>query len=62
MACPQGMNNIGKDDCIILNKCIYGLVPAMRQYYKRAVEILKKAGFSRGNKGIVYVALCILTT
>ena len=28
MECPQGMSSIKKDDCIILNKCIYGLVEA----------------------------------
>ena len=42
MECPQGMSNSSKDDCIILNKCIYGLVQAARWYYKRIVKILKK--------------------
>ena len=28
MECSQGMSDVKKDDCIILNKCIYGLVQA----------------------------------
>ena len=62
------MSNIGKNDCIILNKCIYALVQAARQYYKKAAKILKNLGFIRGNvdpclyvkksaKGILYIAL-----
>ena len=53
---------------IILNKCIYGLGQVARQYYKKAIEILKNLGFIGGNihpclyvktslKGIVYIAL-----
>ena len=63
----QGMSDIGKDDCIILKKCIYGLVQAVRQYCKKAVEILRNSGLIRGKvipclykesaKGIVYTAL-----
>ena len=49
MECPQGMSNMGKDGCIILNKCIYGLVQAAQQYYKKAVEILKSSGFVGGS-------------
>ena len=41
MVCPQGMDNVKKDD-FILNNLIYGLVQAARQYYKKAIEILKK--------------------
>ena len=47
--CPQGMIDMGKDDCIILNKCIYSLIQAEWQYHKKAVKILKKSGFMRGN-------------
>ena len=39
------MSDISKDDCMTLNKCTYGLVQAMRKYYKEAVGILKKLGF-----------------
>ena len=35
------MSNISKN-MHHLNKCIYGLVQAVRQYYKKAAEILKK--------------------
>ena len=70
MECPQGMSNMGKDGCIILNKCIYGLVQAAQQYYKKAVKILKKLGLVRGNvdqwfsvkkseMGIINVALYV---
>ena len=70
MECPQGMADVKKDDCVILNKCIYGLVQAARQYYKKAMEFLKSSGFVGGNidlclyvkksaKGIVYIALCV---
>ena len=45
MECPQYFSDMGKDDCIILNKCIYGLVQAARQYYKKATKILKKSLF-----------------
>ena len=38
--CPKGMSDVGKDDCIILNKCIYGLVQAVRQYYKKDIKNL----------------------
>ena len=41
MECPQSMLYKQKDDLIILHKCIYGLVQAVRQYYKKAIEILK---------------------
>ena len=66
----QGMSDIKNDDCVILNKCIYGFVQAAWQYYEKAVEILKSSGFVRGSvnqslyvkknaKGIVYVALYV---
>ena len=70
MECPQGMSNVKKDGCITLNKCIYGLVQAVCQYYKKAIKILKSFGFVGGYidpclyvkksmKGIVYVALYV---
>ena len=70
MECPQGMKGVKKDDCIILKKCIYGLIQAARQYYKKAVEILKSSGFEggiidpclyvkRSAKGILYIALYV---
>ena len=49
MECLQGMSDIGKNDCIILNKCIYGLVQAVMPYYKKDVEISKRSRFVGGN-------------
>ena len=49
MECPQDMTNMSKVVCIILNKCISGLIKATRQYYKKAIEILKKVGLIGGN-------------
>ena len=62
------MFKVRKGDCI--NKCIYSLVQAVRQFYKKAVEVLKKFGFIGGNvnpclyvkkseKGIVYVVFYV---
>ena len=53
---------------VILNKCIYSLVQAVRWYYKKAIEILKNLGFlgdnvnpclyvKKSKKAIVCVAL-----
>ena len=36
--CPQGISVIGKDDYIILNKCIYSLVQAVGHYHKKVIE------------------------
>ena len=33
MECPQGTLNVANNDCIILNKCIYGLIQGAQQYY-----------------------------
>ena len=68
MECPQSMTNVGKDDCIILDKCILSLVQAAN--YKKTTKMLKKVGFIGGNadpclnmkkgaKGIVYVGLYV---
>ena len=70
MECPQGKFDVKKDYCIVLNKCIYRLVQAACQYYKKALEVLKNPGFIGGSmdpclyvkmsmKGIVYVALYV---
>ena len=45
MECSPGVK-VGKNDCIILEKSIYDLVQAARQYNKKAVEILKRIGFT----------------
>ena len=49
MECHQGISNVKKDNCTILNKCMHGLVQAAWQYYKEPVEILKNSGFIRGS-------------
>ena len=56
--CTQSMNNL-KNDWTTLNKCISDLVHAMRQHYKKAVKILKKAGFSWGSVDpCLYIKKC----
>jgi len=46
MNCPPGMDH-EKDDILLLNKTIYGLVQSARQWYKKLVEILEKLGFQQ---------------
>ena len=41
MKCPQGMSDVGRDDCIILNKRIYGRVQAVMQCIKKPSKIKK---------------------
>jgi len=70
MECPPGMRNVTNDDILLLLQCIYGLVQAARQYYKKVVKILKKIGFRGGDvdpclfsrqneKGICLIALYV---
>ena len=67
MKCPQGISDIGKDNCIILNKYIYCLVQAARQYCKRPSKEFKFVGdnvdpwssVNRNANGIVHVAIYI---
>ena len=65
MECPQGMSNVTKDNCIILNKCIYGFVQAACQYYKEAVSSFIEGIIDlclyvkKSMKGTVYVALYV---
>ena len=47
MECLPRMRAVGNDDCLILGKCIFCLVKAMRQYNKA----LKKVGFNEGSNG-----------
>ena len=44
MECPLGIKDVGKDDYIVLDECIFGLVQAVMQNYENAIKILKKAG------------------
>ena len=40
---------MGEDESVILDKCIYSLVQATIQYYKKAILFFKKARCSVGN-------------
>ena len=52
----MSLTNVSKDDCIVLNKYIHGLIQAARQYSNKVVKILRKAGFIRCNiKPCIYV-------
>ncbi len=64
------MADAEEDDILALNKCIYGLVQAARQYHKKAVEVLHKIGFNcekvdpclfwkRFQKGVVFMAIYV---
>ena len=44
MDCPAGMIH-HEDECLLLQKTIYGLVQSARAYFNKAKEVLKKAGF-----------------
>jgi hypothetical protein len=44
MDCPEGMPH-DKDECLLLEKTIYGLVQSARMYYLKYKEILSKMGF-----------------
>ena len=71
MDCPEGLEGANKqDDALLLQQCIYGLVQGARQYHKKAVEILKRIGFTGGDvdpclymkkskKGLVFIALYV---
>ena len=47
MDCPPGMEH-EEDECLELNKSIYGLVQAARQYYLKFTQVLRKIGFIGG--------------
>ena len=70
MECPQGLEGAKPDEALLLKQCIYGLVQAARQYYKKIVKILKIIGFigsnvdpclwmRRDKKGLIYIALYV---
>ena len=46
MECPEGMEH-EDDEVLLLNKTIYGLVQASRQYNKKFSSILRKMGFNQ---------------
>ena len=66
---PPGLGN-GPDECVKLEKAIYGLVQAARQYYKFFVKVLTDIGFElskadpcllvrRNDKGTVYFGVWV---
>jgi hypothetical protein len=44
MRCPEGLD-CEDDECILLEKAMYGLVQAARQWYKKFVAMLRSIGF-----------------
>ena len=66
---PPGLGN-SADECVKLEKAIYGLVQAARQYYKFFVKVLTEIGFElskadpcllvrRNDKGTVYFGVWV---
>ena len=58
------------NECLILNKTIYGLVQSAREFYNKLVSALKECGFARSsvdpclwikysNQGIVLIAIYV---
>mmetsp|Transcript_8639 Transcript_8639/g.17707 ORF Transcript_8639/g.17707 Transcript_8639/m.17707 type:complete len:87 (+) Transcript_8639:1318-1578(+) len=47
MEAPEG-SGLGRDECVHLQKAIYGLVQALRQYWKHFVKPLQEIGFEGG--------------
>jgi hypothetical protein len=45
MLCPKGLE-CADDECLLLEKAIYGLVQAARQWYKKFVRMLRTIGFT----------------
>lgn len=69
MDCPKGLK-AEKDECLVLNKTIYGLVQSARQFFKKLKACLKDLGFKGGevdpclmykktDKGRIYVAIYV---
>jgi len=70
MECPHGLEGVTEKDALQLFQCIYGLVQAARQYYKKFIKILKSIGFVGGDvdpcllmrndeNGLIYVAVYV---
>ena len=75
MKIPEGLKDymntsFGGDECLILDKAIYGLVQAARQFHRKLTKVMeKKMGFkkcladecllmTKTNQGIVVVCVC----
>ncbi len=70
MECTQGFMGAEEDDILTLNECIYGLLQMARRNREKAVKVLHKIGFNRGQvdpclswkqykKGVVFVAIYV---
>ena len=71
MECPKGLEGVdNREDCLKLEKSIYGLVQSARQWWKKFVKFLKEIDFEggyadpclftrRSDKGIVFIALYV---
>jgi Reverse transcriptase (RNA-dependent DNA polymerase) len=46
MDCPNGMTHF-RDECLYLQKAIYGLVQAARQFFKKFIRIMTNIGFKQ---------------
>ena len=53
MNIPEGMES-NKNECLLLNKTIYGLVQSAREFYRRFIEVFKSVGFIETNQIRVY--------
>jgi hypothetical protein len=69
MDCPEGIKH-EDDECLQLQKTIYGLVQSARQFFKKLVACLKEMGFQggvadpclmtrRNDKGIVFIGIYV---
>jgi hypothetical protein len=47
MDCPQGLEH-EPDECVLLQRTIYGLVQSARQFFKKLMACLKSIGFKGG--------------
>ena len=68
---PEGMKNVNNlVNCLKLVKCIYGLVQAAQQFFRKLKEVLIKLGFEtskadpcllikKDEKGVIFVALYV---
>ena len=50
MKIPEGYddminNDVDKEDCLILQKVVYGLVQAAREFWKKIVDKMQEGGF-----------------
>ena len=69
--CPEGIKNVNNSvDCLKLEKYIYGLVQAARQFFRKSKEVLLKLGFEmnkadpcllikKNEKGVIFVVLYV---